>query len=121
MATLLVVEDDAVQRRMMGLLLAPHFAVTLCDQFSVADHDWCAFDVVLLDVLMPVHDGPSLVRQAAARCEDIMPVIVFYSALPSELLQREVGALSAVAPVYHVVKAGRPSILVETLLALCES
>lgn len=45
---------------------------------------------------MPVHDGPSLVRWAAARCEEIMPVIVFYSALPSELLQREVGALSAV-------------------------
>ena len=120
MATLLVVEDDAVQRKMMGLLLAPHFTVTLCDQFSVADHDWCAFDVILIDVMMPVHDGPSLVRQAAARCE-VMPVVVFYSALPSELLRREVGALSGVAPVYYVVKTGRPSILVETLLALCES
>ena len=120
MATLLMVEDDAVQRRMMGLLLAPHFTVTLCDQFGVADHDWCAFDVVLLDVLMPVHDGPSLVRWAAARCE-IMPVVVFYSAMPSDLLQREVGALSGVGPVYYICKAGSPSILIETLLALCAS
>ena len=120
MATLLVVDDDAVQRRMMGLLLSKHFGVTLCDQFSASEYDWCSFDAILLDVIMPVLDGPSLVRQAAGRCE-IMPVVVFYSAMPSDLLQREVGALSGVGPVYYICKAGSPSILIETLLALCAS
>jgi CheY-like chemotaxis protein len=120
MAKLLVVDDDALQRQMLGLLLSKHFAVTVCNQFTASDHDWGNFDAVLLDVMMPVQDGPNLVRQAVARCER-MPLVVFYSALPAELLQREVAALSGVVAVYYICKAGSPSILIETLLALCAS
>ncbi len=118
MAALLVIEDDPVQRRMMGLLLGKYFSVTCCDQFEATDYDWSQFDVVLLDVLMAVHTGPSLVRSVAARCE-LMPQVVFYSALPNELLRKEAEALSGVAPVYYLGKAGTPSILVDTLRALC--
>lgn len=118
MAALLVVEDDPVQRRMMSLLLGKDFTVTVCDQFEATDYDWSQFDIVLLDVLMAVHDGPSLVRSVAARCE-LMPLVVFYSALPNELLRREAEALSSVAPVYYLGKAGTPSIMVDTLRALC--
>lgn len=117
-AALLVVEDDAMQRKMMQRLLDQHFALTVCDQFEAAELDWCDFDAILLDVMMPVHDGPWLVRQAAARCVD-MPAVIFYSALPLELLRQEAAKLADVAAVYYLGKAGRHAALIDTLLALC--
>ncbi len=120
MAALLVVEDDGVQRKMLGMLLPKHFDVTLCDQFTAMDYDWRLFDAVLLDVLMPVHNGPELVRWAAERYESL-PKVVFYSALPAELLAKEATALAGVVPLYYIVKSGSPTNLVEILKALCES
>ena len=118
MAALLVVEDDPVQRKMMQRLLGLHFAVEAVDQFAALDMDWAGYDVALVDVLMAVHDGPWLVRNAAGRGET-MPIVIFYSALPVELLQREALGLDSGA-YYYLSKTGSVSDLVGTIKALCE-
>lgn len=118
MAALLVVEDDPVQRKMMQRLLGLHFAVEAVDQFAALDMDWAGYDVALVDVLMAVHDGPWLVRNAAER-GGVMPIVIFYSALPVELLQREALGLDSGA-YYYLSKTGSVSDLVGTIKALCE-
>lgn len=120
MITVLLVEDDVAQQRLLMRLLARHFEVTALDQFGAMSVDWGRFDVALVDVMMPIHDGPSLVRDAAARCAS-MPYVILYSALPSELMQREAAALNGVIACYYLTKSGTASTLIETIHELCAS
>jgi CheY-like chemotaxis protein len=62
----LVVDDNVLNRKVVRLLLAPHHATFVEAENGVqalAELERAAFDVVLLDVHMPVMDGPETISR----------------------------------------------------------
>jgi len=105
MARILVVEDDAMQRDMIGKLLRNQFGdVTVVDQLEAQDVDWCKFDVALVDVMMPLFDGPTVIRKAHEKCGK-MPVIILYSALSGDVMNQEIVKLSDIVSAHYIVKS----------------
>lgn len=81
MATILIVDDSPVNRRLLASLLGPkgHRLLEAADgQEVMATVKNQAPDVIVADVLMPVMDGHEMLRQlkADARTRDI-PVVFF--------------------------------------------
>jgi CheY-like chemotaxis protein len=89
MATILVVDDNAVVARMMARLLESkgHHAVLASDGPSALDavrHSSPAVDLVLLDMMMPDMDGLEVLRRLqsdAARPDGTHPPVIMFSAM----------------------------------------
>jgi len=95
--TVLVVDDDASLVRLLRTILrSADYEVTTAgngsDALEVAEHQH--LDVIVLDLRMPVLDGPGFYRQLRAR-GDKTPVLVT-SAFGARDAQRELGAEGAI-------------------------
>jgi two-component system response regulator QseB len=93
-ARVLVVEDDPGIRAMIdrGLRLAGHLP-TLAPDLSTGRAQWSAnaFDVVLLDVMLPDGNGLELLAERRAAGDDT-PTLLLTAREESELHQRSVAA-----------------------------
>lgn len=87
MPKILIVEDDMAIREAFSIVLSSNanYQVTTAENGQVAVH-LCqkdTFDLILLDIMMPVMDGPTFLKEYAARFRDDPAKIIIMSNLSS--------------------------------------
>lgn len=87
MYKILLVEDDAMIREAFSIVLqlSGQYDVTVAEngQVAIALCSENTYDLILLDIMMPVLDGPGFLREYAARYPDIATKVVIMSNLTS--------------------------------------
>lgn len=88
MARILIVDDDRDQRYMLSLLAQKGgLQAETFDQFEAQAVNWRHYDLVIVDAMMPVINGPRLVREQKLKLGKEMPRVVMLSAMPIEQLR----------------------------------
>lgn len=93
--TVLLVEDDADLVALVSLLLKEEgYCVTIAcngrDALATLEHD--APDLILLDMKMPIMNGPEFARELEVRYGRRAPIIVLTAAADAHRRAAEVGA-----------------------------
>jgi len=115
---ILVVEDDPDTQIIVSFALKRGgFAIEVCGTGAEALEKARAFrpDLVLLDVMLPFMDGPSILRRMRADEALAAIPVVFMTA---RALPEEIAAYRAMDPLDVIVKPFDPMTLAETLSAL---
>lgn len=87
MYNILLVEDDAIIREAFAIILAlsGSYAVTTAENGQVAI-ELCqvnTYDLILLDIMMPVLDGVGFLKEYTAKYQDVATKVVIMSNLSS--------------------------------------
>lgn len=92
MAKLLVIDDSATSRAIVARLVGPDHETRLCGDgpSALALLEEEGFDAVLLDLLMPGMDGPSVLREIASRHPEL-PVLVITADIQDTTRERVLG------------------------------
>ncbi|QBX37597.1 response regulator [Brevundimonas sp. S30B] len=119
--SVLVVDDHEVNRRIVGLLLQPHglrltFAVNGEEAVEIARN--AEFDVVLMDMQMPVMDGLEATRAIRSEGPNIDTPII---ALTANAMDNHRAAWDAVGVRAFLTKPIEPTLLVTALAEACAS
>ena len=86
MPRVLMVEDDALQRRMYRDALASEYDVTLLPNGHDAMlEDWPSYDCVVVDLFMAGLAGDEVIERAAAHYGDRLPPVILFTASPKSL------------------------------------
>ena len=84
---ILIVEDDMAIREAFSIVLSsnPNYQVVTAENGQVALHlcQQDTFDLILLDIMMPVMDGPTFLKEYIARFDDDPTKIIIMSNLSS--------------------------------------
>jgi signal transduction histidine kinase/CheY-like chemotaxis protein len=117
----LVVDDHEVNRRIVGLLLQPHelrltFATNGQEAVDIARD--AAFDVVLMDMQMPVMDGLDATRAIRRGGANVGTPII---ALTANAMDNHRAAWAAVGVQAFLTKPIEPNLLLTTLAKACAS
>ncbi|RAK56677.1 response regulator [Phenylobacterium deserti] len=110
----LVVDDNEVNRRVIQLFLDPaRFEVVAVTNGAeaVAAAGQSAFDLVLMDVQMPVMDGRTAIREIRRRLDRPPPMVV----VSANSDPQDVEASMASGAVAHIAKPVNPSLLLSVI------
>jgi len=118
-ARILYVEDDADIREVAELALVDvgGFEVRLCEsgERALSEIDEFAPDLILLDVMMPVMDGPETLRALQQRPGGLQAPVVFMTA---RLQPSEVASYLAIGAIGVIPKPFDPMTLADEIRAL---
>ena len=116
MLKILLVDDDASQRRLFeyNAQLMEDIRLMAVDQFTAQVMNWLYYDLIVVDVMMPVIDGAELSRQFIEKYGDSLPPIVLLSAMPQSELQKFAEGL----PVQCLTKSGNPKRILKNITSL---
>lgn len=118
---ILYVEDEEMLRTVTNLALTRigHFTVELCDSGTKAVEMAKRFrpDLIMLDVMMPVMDGPATLRALQEDAETAAIPVVFITA---KVQPREVEAFRALGVVDVIAKPFEPMTLAAQVRAIWE-
>jgi EAL domain-containing protein (putative c-di-GMP-specific phosphodiesterase class I)/FixJ family two-component response regulator len=112
----LIVDDEVVNREILGNILSANYAVEYADNakeaLEVLSKKDKQFALILLDLLMPVMDGfEFLKKRETSETLKLIPVIVMTSEKESEVNSLKLGAADFIA---------KPFDMPEVVLARCE-
>ncbi len=118
---ILYVEDEEMLRTVTNLALTRigHFTVELCDSGTKAVETARRFrpDLIMLDVMMPVMDGPATLRALQDDPETAAIPVVFITA---KVQPREVEAFRALGVIDVIAKPFEPMTLASQVRAIWE-
>lgn len=118
---ILYVEDEEMLRTVTNLALTRigHFTVELCDSGTKAVEMAKRFrpDLIMLDVMMPVMDGPATLRALQEDAETAAIPVIFITA---KVQPREVEAFRALGVVDVIAKPFEPMTLAAQVRAIWE-
>ncbi|GAB7078695.1 PAS domain-containing hybrid sensor histidine kinase/response regulator [Megalodesulfovibrio paquesii] len=122
--TILLAEDSPQNAEMLQALLAPyghHLVHVANGQLALdalrnpAAHGVPAFDLVLMDVQMPVLDGMSATRQLRSGLDPALPREIPVIALTAHSMEQEVRAIMQAGATRHVAKPVDVRVLLRTI------
>jgi DNA-binding response OmpR family regulator len=88
MKRILLIDDDLSQLRLL-FILAKEAGIDAdtCNQFDADVRDWSDYDLVIVDAMMPIIDGKTLIANARGKLGADFPPTILLSAMPLAALR----------------------------------